>query len=49
MVRVYVQKDLGPWKLIKLEELETYKEARRKEKFYKSGLGRQELKKLFDK
>lgn len=36
-----------PWVLLKTEEFTNYKKARQKEKFYKSGVGRQELKKLF--
>ena len=36
-----------PWEVIKIEEFKTYNEARKRENFYKTGVGRQELKKLF--
>ncbi|OGH18018.1 MAG: hypothetical protein A2868_02145 [Candidatus Levybacteria bacterium RIFCSPHIGHO2_01_FULL_40_15b] len=36
-----------PWEILKTESFETYIEARRKENFYKTGIGREELKKLF--
>ncbi len=36
-----------PWKILTIEEFGTYKEARKRERFYKSGVGRQEMKKLF--
>ncbi|HVT01382.1 MAG TPA: GIY-YIG nuclease family protein, partial [Patescibacteria group bacterium] len=36
-----------PWDILRTEKFETYLEARRKEKFYKTGVGRQELKKFF--
>ena len=37
-----------PWEIIKTEKFKSYREARIREKFYKSGVGRQELKSLFD-
>ena len=36
-----------PWIILKTEEFNNYKEARKKELFYKSGIGREELRKLF--
>ena len=36
-----------PWEILKTEEFMTYTEARKRENFYKTGVGRQELKKLF--
>jgi len=36
-----------PWEIIHTENFGTLKEARRKESFYKSSLGRRHLKKLF--
>lgn len=37
-----------PWKLIYYEEYKTLIEARKREKFFKTGTGRRFLKKLFD-
>ncbi len=37
-----------PWKLIKLEEYSTYAEARKREYFLKTGVGRNELKTIFN-
>jgi putative endonuclease len=37
-------KPYRPWKVIFLEECETRMNARNKEKFYKSGLGREKIK-----
>jgi len=43
----YYTKRFKPWKILKIEEFTAYKDARQKERFYKSGVGRQALKKLF--
>jgi putative endonuclease len=40
-------KNRRPLKLIHTEEFNTKKEAMKREKFYKSGIGREYLKKLF--
>ena len=40
-------KRFKPWQVLKVEEFRTYKDARKRERFYKSGIGRQEMKKLF--
>ena len=37
----------GPYKILYKEKFETLKEARAKEKYYKSTSGRRQLKKLF--
>ncbi len=37
-------KGLRPWKLLLVEEYKDWKEAREKEKFYKSGFGKEKLK-----
>jgi putative endonuclease len=36
-----------PWEILKFELFKTYLEARKRERFYKTGKGREELKKLF--
>lgn len=38
-----------PWRIIYTEEFKDFKEAREREKFYKSSVGRRALKKIFDK
>jgi len=45
----YTKKIPGPWELIYKEEYSTRSEAMRREKFLKSGQGREWLKKLFEK
>ena len=42
-------KGRGPWKLIYSEEFNTRGEAMKREKFFKSGKGREELKGLINK
>ena len=42
-------KNRGPWKLVYQEEYETRAEAMRREKFLKSGQGREQLKELLAK
>jgi putative endonuclease len=42
-------KNRGPWKLVYQEEYATRGEAMRREKFLKSGQGRQQLKELLSK
>ena len=39
-------KGLRPWKLVHVEEFPNWKEARSKEKYYKSGSGKEYLKRL---
>ena len=39
-------KGLRPWNLVLVEEFEDWKEARKKEKYYKSGYGKEKLKEL---
>jgi putative endonuclease len=39
-------KGLRPWNLVHVEEFEDWKEARKKEKYYKSGYGKEKLKEL---
>jgi putative endonuclease len=39
-------KGLRPWKLVHSEEFPDWKEARAKEKYYKSGVGKEYLKKI---
>lgn len=36
-----------PWEVLKVDEFQTYKEARNRERFYKSGIGREKLKEYF--
>ena len=47
--RVVSTKHRTPFKVLFTEELETLKEARKRELYYKSGAGRRKLKKLFEK
>ncbi len=42
-------KGLRPWKLLLVEEYNDWKEAREKEKFYKSGFGKEKLKEKLKK
>ncbi len=37
-----------PWRIVFEEEIETYEEARKREKYYKSGAGRRKIKTIFD-
>jgi len=39
-------KGLRPWRLVHSEEFPDWKEARQKEKYYKSGTGKEQLKKI---
>jgi putative endonuclease len=39
-------KGLRPWNLVLVEEFEDWKKAREKEKYYKSGFGKEKLKEL---
>lgn len=39
-------KGLRPWKLVHSEEFPDWKEARKQEKYYKSGIGKERLKKI---
>ena len=41
-------KHRGPWELVHLEEFATLAEALRRERFLKSGRGRDELKRILD-
>ncbi|MFA5173022.1 MAG: GIY-YIG nuclease family protein [Candidatus Paceibacterota bacterium] len=45
----FYTKKYSPWKIIYTEECKNFKEAREREKFYKSSVGRRALKKIFDK
>ena len=36
-----------PWDILKIENFDTYKEARTRESFLKTGKGREELRKIF--
>ncbi len=45
----YTKKIPGPWELIYKEEYSARSQAMRREKFLKSGQGREWLKKLFEK
>ncbi|MBI5222235.1 MAG: GIY-YIG nuclease family protein [Candidatus Magasanikbacteria bacterium] len=44
--QVFSTKGYRPWKLIYIEQVGTRNECRRKEKYYKSGCGKEFLKKL---
>ncbi len=44
----YYTKRFKPWMLIKSWTCNSHSEARQKERYYKSGIGRRELKKIFD-
>ena len=37
-----------PWKIVFEEEVDGYKEARKRELYYKSGAGRRKIKSIFD-
>ena len=39
-------KGLRPWRLVHSEEFPDWKEARQQEKYYKSGTGKEQLKKI---
>jgi putative endonuclease len=39
-------KNRGPWKLVHHEEFSTHKEAMRRERFLKSGQGREEVRRI---
>ncbi|MEY3344177.1 MAG: hypothetical protein RL090_1861 [Bacteroidota bacterium] len=39
-------KGLRPWNLVLVEEFEDWEDARKKEKYYKSGFGKEKLKEL---
>ncbi|MBT3174010.1 MAG: GIY-YIG nuclease family protein [Lentimicrobiaceae bacterium] len=41
-------KPYRPWKLVYKEEFSTFEEARKRELFFKSGFGREQLKKILD-
>jgi putative endonuclease len=41
-------KAYGPWQLVYKEEVESREEARKREKYLKSGIGREYLKKILD-
>lgn len=36
-----------PWEMVHIEELNSYAEARKREKYYKSGAGRKKMKVIF--
>ncbi|MGE0089231.1 MAG: GIY-YIG nuclease family protein [Bacteroidales bacterium] len=38
----------SPWKIIYFEEVQTREEARKREKYFKSGIGREYLKNILD-
>jgi putative endonuclease len=47
--RVKASRPYRPYKIVHIEPFETLKEARQKEKFYKSTTGRRRLKEMFFK
>jgi putative endonuclease len=47
--RVKSSRPYRPYKIVHVEQFETLKEARRKEKFYKSTTGRRRLKEMFSR
>ena len=47
--RVKASRSYRPYKIIHTESFETLKEARQKEKFYKSATGRRRIKEMFFK
>ena len=46
--KVTSTKIFKPWKIIFEENVESYSVARKREKYYKSGVGRKKLKSIFD-
>ena len=48
-LKKYTHKDPGPWELIYSEEFETRANAMSREKFYKSGKGREFIKELLSR
>ncbi len=47
--RVTATRNGRPWTALHTEQLENYTEARRRERYYKSGAGRRRLAKIFDR
>jgi len=41
-------KKYRPWRIVFQEEIDGYKEARKRELYYKSGAGRRKIKSIFD-